>query len=320
MVRRSRRHTKQHSGIWSQRLSSVLSLPTIPSSALPGCTSPRFRTRASVLNLLSHLCAAYRVGSIVKCFSVSVKMNVHMKTKRWDMMINGAIEAVNTRHQLLNQHHRWNLWLEHYVNYYVFEHVKKKKKKNLLVSVAFWEGCFWWFCPPWVTYWHLTRTSLSPPDADAMSLEGMQPFLNPTAQTFCLNIRAIAQRDVVCVAKEFPGGVDWWVSSSWLQNYASLEPQKPANLRWRQGLHPEHVARPTQHWGTNKHRSHLQKTLCCQSASMSMSQGSWSFARGLTQTQGIGNIDHIDKASFLPLDNMNNSSANHQWSVHVSLL
>lgn len=117
-----------------------------------------------------------------------------------------------------------------------------------------------------------------------------------------------------------PGGVDWWVSSSWLQNYASLEPQKPANLRWRQGLHPEHVARPTQHWGTNKHRSHLQKTLCCQSASMSMSQGSWSFTRGLTQTQGIGNIDHIDKASFLPLDNMNNSSANHQWSVHVSLL
>lgn len=205
MVRCSRRHTKQHSGIWSQRLSSVLSLPTIPSSALPGCTSPRFRTRASVLNLLSHLCAAYRVGSIVKCFSVRVKINVHMKTKRWDMMINGAHEAVNTRHQLLNQHHRWNLWLEHYVSYYVFEHVKKKKKEvkshwNLL---GHREVCFWWFCPPWVTYWHLTRTSLSPPDADAMSLEGMQPFLNPTVQTFCLNIRAIAQHDVVCVAKEF---------------------------------------------------------------------------------------------------------------------
>lgn len=191
MVRRSHRHTKQHCGIWPQRLSSVLSLPTIPSSPLPGCTSPRFRTQASGLNLLSHLCAAYRVGSIVKCFSVRVKMNVHIKTKRWDMMINGAHEAVNTRHQLLNQHHRWNLWLEHYVLCYWTHKKKKKKLKAIEASLVF------------PIYWHLTRTSLSPPDADTMPLEGMQPFLNPTVQTFCLNIRAIAQHDVVCEAKEF---------------------------------------------------------------------------------------------------------------------
>lgn len=131
MVRRSRRHTKQHSGIWSQRLSSVLSLPTIPSSALPGCTSPTFRTQASVLNLLSHLCAAYRVGSIVKCFSVRVKMNVHMKTKRWDIMINGAHEAVVHAPPITQPASQMKLVIGALCPLLCFWTRKKKKKKKL---------------------------------------------------------------------------------------------------------------------------------------------------------------------------------------------
>lgn len=169
-------------------------------------------------------------------------------------------------------------------------------------------------------YWHLTRTSLSPPDADAMRLEGMQPFLNPTVQTFCLNIRAIAQHDVVCEAKEFREEL---IGGSPQVGCKTMQAWSPRNqLIWGDGRGYTLDMSPGQHnteGQTNIARTY-RKFYACQSASMSMSQGSWSITRGLIQTQVIGNIDHIDKALFLPLDNMNNSSMNHQWLVHVSLL
>lgn len=145
-------------------------------------------------------------------------------------------------------------------------------------------------------------------------------FLNPTVQTFCLNIRAIAQHNVVCVAKEFREEL---IGGSPQVGCKTKQAWSPRNqLIWGDGrgytLNTSPGQRNTE-GQTNIARTYRKFYAANQPLWACLKEVGAS-QEGLTQTQGIGNIDHIDKALFLPLDNMNNSSANRQWSVHVSLL
>lgn len=69
---------------------------------------------------------------------------------------------------------------------------KKPPKSRLLLGHG--EECFPWFCSPDVIYQHLTSTSLSPPDADAVCFggdaAGLKKKKQPQSKQICLNTRA----------------------------------------------------------------------------------------------------------------------------------